>query len=190
MYSLPHDCTGTVSYIQALPWYSVPLLDYEYGSSTVVHYLVLVAVDRNGPQTHHLRPYPLSPPPSSRPPKRRDPPTPPPDGSSFPIHKIIEPWLLTRSIAVHAVVVTTYPDIFVYIRTYGRERTGSRPASSGHRIAHATLCKQQHTRARILTAWAETRSPVVQTSPRSLERGAGSSGILRTTLSARGELAG
>ena len=121
---------------------------------------------------------------------RRDPPTPPPDGSSFPIHKIIEPWLLTRSIAVHAVVVTTYPDIFVYIRTYGRERTGSRPASSGHRIAHATLCKQQHTRARILTAWAETRSPVVQTSPRSLERGAGSSGILRTTLSARGELAG
>ena len=45
-------------------------------------------------QTHHLRPYPISPSPSSRPPKRRDPSTPPPDGFYFPIHKIIEPGLI------------------------------------------------------------------------------------------------
>ena len=49
---LPHDCTGTVSYNYTgltMVLSRVPLLDYEYGSSTVVHYLVLVAVDRNGP---------------------------------------------------------------------------------------------------------------------------------------------
>ena len=68
-------------------------------------------------QTHHLRPYPLSPSPSSRPPKRRDPSTPPPDGFSFHIHKIIEPrLLLTRSIAVHTTPTRTIQLYLQYIQ--------------------------------------------------------------------------
>ena len=53
------------------------------------------------PNSHHLRPSPLSPPLSSRPPKRQDPSTPLPDGSYFPMHKITELAALTRSIVVH-----------------------------------------------------------------------------------------
>ena len=44
--------------------------------------------------TYSLTYFMISPSPSSRPPKRRDPSTPPPDGFSFPIHKIIEPRLI------------------------------------------------------------------------------------------------